>query len=122
VSRRLDNYLFGVWLSVTVPFVVYCGCECATTYRVHVLDGAEAELRHAILERDTHIMDLEQVGRKLVADYGQKIAWQAVLKIWQEQTGGVSLDRARDVIWLSQQGAHVQCVAWLIQFKAQWIE
>lgn len=106
---------------ILLALALVAGCECTTTYRVHVLDGAEARLRHAIIERDNHIIDLAEVGRGLVADYGKSVAWKAVLGVWLEQTGTRSTERAGDVIWLSNQSAHVQCAAWLIHYREEWL-
>jgi len=94
---------------------------CTSTYKIHVLDGAEQEIRSALVKRDTEIMDLQSVGQKLVADYGPKVAWQAVLGVWNELTGGAPVAHASDVLWLQDRGAHTQSVAWLIQFKDQWL-
>ena len=94
---------------------------CTTTYRVHRLDGAEAEVRHALIHRDSEIVDLALVGKDLVKNFGPKLAWQAVTEVWDELTGGAPLSRASDVIWLQDQGAHTQSVAWLIQFRQEWM-
>jgi hypothetical protein len=103
---------------ILLAFLLAAGCT--TTYRVHVLDSAEQQVRNALVQRDTQIVDLEAVGRKLVADFGRKVAWKAVLGVWNELTGGAPLGRASDVMWLQDRGAHTQSVAWLIQFKNHW--
>lgn len=106
----------------TLLLALFFTVGCTTTYRVHVLDGAKQEVRHALVLRDKQVMDLEAVGRKLVAAYGDRVAWQAVLGVWDELTGGAPIAQAGDVLWLQDRGAHTQCVAWLIQFKDQWSE
>jgi len=96
------------------------GCT-TTTYQVHVRDGADQQVRDILIKRRTQIVDLEAAGKQLVKDRGPKLAWQAVLDVWDELTGRAPLKHASNVIWLQNRPADVQDVAWMIQFKDQWL-
>lgn len=90
------------------------------SFRSQMLDSAKQRVRDALIERDSHIVDLEVVWKNLVTDFGPDNAYQAVVGVWNELTGGAPLAHAYDVFWIKDRGAHVQSVAWLIQFKDQW--
>ena len=120
-KRGRPRSFYGIHKPVIAALLLFLCGSCCTTYRVHVQDSADSELRGVLVERDSKILDLAAAGKQLVAHYGRRVAWQTVLNAWAEQTGGAPLSRAGDVLWLADQSAHIQCVAWLIQFKDQWL-
>lgn len=81
----------------------------------------KAELSDTLKQRDTKTLDLVVVGKDLVAKYGKYTAEKLVLETWSDLTNGAAQEKAKDVIWLQDQGHRVQDVAWMVAYREEWL-
>jgi hypothetical protein len=79
-------------------------------------------LLNVLSARDTQTLDLVLVGRDLVKKYGVGGAEQLVLDTWSALTNHQPTTKAGDVVWLMAQPARVKDVAWLVQFRSEWLK
>ncbi len=80
-----------------------------------------AELLKVLKDRDTTTLDLVEVGHRLVKKYGTFWAERLVLDTWAELTSQ-PIEKSSDVIWLVDQSPRVRDVAWMLQYRSEWLK
>src|SRR5438046_2928924 len=81
-----------------------------------------ARLLNTLKARDTQTLDLAMIGQNLVKQYGNIRAEKLVLDAWAELTSGAPPEKSKDVIWLMSQTPRVRDVAWLVQYRTEWLK
>lgn len=93
---------------------------CTAPPRVpSVVHAAKEELAQKLIQRRSEVVDLQAVGKNLVAKHGQTIALQVVRETWDDLAAGDS-DKVCDVMWLKDQHPFVQDIAWMLCYQSQW--
>lgn len=126
--------------------VLLCGCTALTADRVFPgltfawtkAAQRERESRHTaslaaasyarqqnlmarLAVRDTQPIDLTVVGKAMIESYGSVNAFQAVINCWSDLTQGADIAKVSDIMWVKDQSNRVRDLAWLINFKSEWM-
>lgn len=73
-------------------------------------------------QRDTEPMDLADLGKLMVGEFGTNIAWQIVITAWNDYSHGSPINEVSNVMYLVDQPPRARDCAWMINFSKEWIQ
>lgn len=106
----------------TIQTATALAVACTVLFGCSTTQPTTAMLLNTLKARDTQALDLVIVGQNLVKQYGNVRAEKLVLDAWAELTSGADPEKSKDVIWLVSQTPRVRDVAWLVQYRSEWLK
>lgn len=79
------------------------------------------ELTNRLSQRDTEPMDLAHLGQAMVDYHGSNVTWLVVCTAWDDYSHGAQLDQVTNVMWLVSQSPRTRDLAWMINFRKEWM-